>query len=55
MEVNFYATTPPDGQLVWTGTTNTFDARAAMKNIKDVVKIVSKELEKQDIIAASGK
>jgi hypothetical protein len=55
VEVNFYATTPPDGQLVWTGTTNTFDAHAAMKNIKDVVKIVSKELEKQNIIAASGK
>jgi hypothetical protein len=51
VEVNFYATTPPDGELVWTGTTNTFDARSAMKNIRDLAKIVSKELEKQNIIA----
>jgi hypothetical protein len=55
VEVNFYATTPPDGELVWTGTTNTFDAHAAMKNIRDVVKIVSKELEKQNIIVAAVK
>ena len=54
VEINFYATTPPDGELVWTCTTNTFDARSAMKNIRDVVKLVSKELEKQNIIV-SGK
>ena len=52
VEINFYATTTPDGELVWTGTTNTFDAHAAMKNIHDVVKLVSKELEKQNIIDA---
>jgi len=55
VEVNFYATTPPDGELVWTGTTNTFDARSAMKNIRDLAKIVSKELEKQNIIVAPGR
>ena len=55
VEVNFYATTPPDGELVWTGTTNTFDAHAAMKNIRDLAKIVSKELEKQNIIIAPAK
>jgi hypothetical protein len=55
VEVNFYATTPPDGELVWTGTTNTFDASSAMKRIKDLVKVVSKELEAQKIIASTSK
>jgi hypothetical protein len=50
VEVNFYATAKPDGELVWTGTTNTFEAGSAMKVIKDLVKIVTKELEKENII-----
>lgn len=50
VEVNFYATVPPDGQLVWTGTTNTFEASSAMKRIKELVKVVSEEMEKQKLI-----
>jgi len=50
VEVNFYSTANPDGELVWTGTTNQFDSSSVMKVIKNVVKIVSKELEKQNII-----
>lgn len=50
VEVNCYSTAKPDGELVWMGTTNTFDSSSAMKVIKNVVKIVSKELEKQNII-----
>jgi hypothetical protein len=50
VEVNVYSTVQPDGELVWTGTTNAFDAGSAMKAIKDLVKVVSKELEKQNII-----
>jgi hypothetical protein len=50
VEVNFYSTAKPDGELVWTGTTNKFDSSSAMEVIKDVVKIVSKELEKQNLI-----
>src|SRR5580704_12780640 len=38
VEVNVYATVAPDGQLVWTGTTNEFDASSAMKAIKSLVK-----------------
>ena len=53
VEVNFYATTPPDGELVWTGTTNTFEAGSAMKRIKELVKLVGKELERQELIAKS--
>jgi len=55
VEVNFYATAKPDGELVWTGTTNTFDAGSAMKVIKDLVKIVTKELEKENIIERESK
>ena len=50
VETNFYSTAKPDGELVWTGTTNSFDAKSPMKVIKDLVKIVIKELEKQNVI-----
>lgn len=55
VEVNFYATAKPDGELVWTGTTNTFDAGSPMKVIRDLVKIVTKELEKENIIERESK
>jgi hypothetical protein len=55
VEVNFYSTAKPDGELVWTGTTNTFEASSAMKVIKDLVKIVTKELEKENIIERESK
>ena len=55
VELNVYSTAKPDGELVWTGTTNTFDASSAMKVIKDLVKIVTKELEKQNVIEAPSK
>ena len=55
VEVNFYATAKPDGELVWTGTTNTFDASYVKKVIKGLVKLVSQELEKEDIIAKEAK
>jgi hypothetical protein len=50
VETNFYSAAKPDGELVWTGTTNRFDAKSPMKVIKQLVKIVVKELEKQDVI-----
>lgn len=55
VEVNFYDTAKSEGELVWTGTTNTFDAGSAMKVIKDLVKIVSKELEKENIVERESK
>jgi len=55
VEVNFYATAKPDGELVWTGTTNTFEASSAMKAIKALVKIVAKELERENIIEPESK
>jgi hypothetical protein len=50
VETNFYSTEKPDGELVWTGTTNTFNANAPMKVIKELIKVVIKELEKQSVI-----
>jgi len=50
VETNFYSTEKPDGELVWTGTTNTFDANSPMKVIKELIKVVIKELEKQSVI-----
>jgi hypothetical protein len=55
VEVNSYSTAKPDGELVWTGTTNTFDAGSVKKVIKDLVKIVTKELEKENIIQPESK
>jgi hypothetical protein len=54
VETNLYSTAKPDGELVWTGTTNRFDANSPMKVIKELVKIVIKELETQNVIAARG-
>jgi len=50
VEVNVYSTVKPDGELVWTGTTNTFDAKDVMKVIRELVKAVSVALEKENII-----
>lgn len=55
VEVNFYSTDKPDGELVWTGTTNTFEYSSAKKAMKGLIKTVSKELEKVDIIAKESK
>jgi hypothetical protein len=53
--VNVYSTAKPDGELVWTGNTNIFDGNSVMKVIKQLVKMVTKELEKADIVAPQSK
>lgn len=53
--MNSYSTAKPDGELIWTGTTNTFDAGSVKKVIKDLVKMVTKELEKENIIQPESK
>lgn len=50
IETTLYATTPPDGELVWTGTSDTFNPKSARKVIDAVVKLVVKELEKEAIL-----
>ena len=50
VEVNFYSTKESAGELVWTGTTNSFGGDSPMKVIRELVKVVIKELEKQNVI-----
>ena len=51
VETNFYSTAKPSGELVWTGTTNTFDGNSPMKAIKGLVKVVIEGLEKENVIS----
>jgi len=55
VEVNMYSPAKPDGELVWTGITNTFEIGSVMKTIKSLVKVVTKQLEKENIIAKQQK
>lgn len=55
VEVNLYSTGKPDGQLVWTGITNTFEISSVMKTIKSLVKVLTKRLEQDQIIARQSK
>ena len=55
VETNLYAATPPDGELIWTGTTDTFNPSSAHKVINGLVQLVVKELEELAILPKSGK
>jgi hypothetical protein len=50
VETNFYATTPPDGELIWTGTSDSFNPKSAQKVIDGVIKVIVKELKKQNVL-----
>jgi hypothetical protein len=50
IETNVYAITPPESQLVWTGTSDTFNPKDAHKVIKSVVEMVATELNKANVI-----
>jgi hypothetical protein len=49
IETNLYATSTPEGELVWTGLSDTFNPSSAEKTINNVVKVVVKDLEKEGI------
>jgi hypothetical protein len=56
VETNVYAITPTDdGQLIWTGTSDTFDPSSAHQVINGLVELVVKELEKLEILPKPGK
>lgn len=55
VETNFYAVKPPDGELMWTGTSDTFNPGSAHKVIKPLVSLIVKELEKQAILPEAPK
>ena len=51
VETNVYAATPPDGELVWTATSDTFDPKSASKVIKDLTKLIVQELTKVGVVS----
>src|SRR5579862_2806356 len=50
VETNVYAATPPDGVLVWTGVSDTFNPSSPDKVIDGLSKLVVKELHKAAIL-----
>lgn len=50
IETNFYSTAKPDGELIWTGTSDTVNPRSPLKAIDQIAKLIVQELEKQKII-----
>jgi hypothetical protein len=50
VETNLYSTASGDGELIWTGTSDSFNPDSATKVIDEVVKVVAKELKKQKIL-----
>jgi hypothetical protein len=50
VETNFYSTAKRDGELVWSGTTDTVDPRSTIRAIDGVVKILVKQFENDKLI-----
>src|SRR5262249_21219891 len=50
IETNLYAITPPDGKLVWTGITDTFDPKNVHKAIEGLVKLVVKQMHTEGVL-----
>jgi hypothetical protein len=50
IETNFYAAVAPDGQLVWTGTSDTINAGSVKSTIDGVVRVVVQALQNQNVI-----
>ena len=50
IETNLYVTSEPDGQLVWTGITDTFNPSDVHKAIRGLVKLVVAQMQKQQVL-----
>lgn len=50
VETNVYAVSSGEGQLVWTGTSDTFNPKSADKAISGLSKLIMKELQKAAIL-----
>lgn len=53
LETTLYSATPPDETLVWIGYSDNFNPKNAEKVIKDEVKLVVQQLEKEAILRKS--
>lgn len=54
VETNVYATSAPDGELVWTGASDSFNPKSAKKVADDLVKLVPKQMEKDGLLPKSA-
>jgi hypothetical protein len=50
VETNVYATSKPDGDLVWTGVSDSFNPKSAQKVADGLVKEVPKQMEKDGLL-----
>jgi len=50
VETNVYATSKPDGELVWTGASDSFNPKSAEKVVDGLVKEVPKQMEKDGLL-----
>ena len=50
VETNLYAASATDGELIWTGTSDSFNPKSAQKVIDGVVKLIAKELKAQNLL-----
>jgi hypothetical protein len=50
IETNFYSAAKPDGELIWTGTSDTVNPQSPLKAIDAVAKLIVLELQKEKII-----
>jgi hypothetical protein len=50
VETNIYVTSAPDGQLIWTGTTDTFNPSNVHKAIKGLVNLLVAKMEKDGVL-----
>ena len=50
VETNVYATSKPDGDLVWNGVSNSFNPKSAKKVADGLVKEVPKQMEKDGLL-----
>jgi len=50
VETNWYATAKADGELVWSGTTDTMNPRSEANAVDGIVKVLVKAFEKEQLI-----
>ena len=55
VETNWYATVAPDGQLVWSGTTDSKNPRSEPKAVDGIVKVLVEAFEEQRLIPGKKK
>lgn len=54
VETNFYSTSKPDGDLVWTGVSDSFNPKSARKVVDGLVKEVPKQMEKDGLLSKNS-